>query len=328
MTLFQKYNEIINVNKEKFTSQPLPMDLWVVTEKVHGSNLSLLVTANSIRIASRNQVLDNESQYHRIVEIMPGDLMAKARDLFTSIQKETKDVMQVTIYGELAGGYYDKKSTGTRIQKGVQYAPHNFFIGFDIKVFLMNMGAAFMPKSTAFEKMEAVGMYHVPLLKYGSMKEAFDFDSKIQTKIPSTLFNLPPLEGNMMEGVVISPNHPYFFPSGERIIFKKVNEEFSETKAAKNRPVIPQEVSEELKLAINEVVDFINETRLEHVLSHFIVPTEKDFGQILKEMNQDVMKEFYLTTEISLSKEDEKRLSKEVNKRCASLIKEVWLPKV
>lgn len=175
--------------------------------------------------------------------------------------------------------------------------------------------------------MSKVGIDHVPVLKYGDFEDLMQLDTRMQSKVPE-MYSLPVVEGNMMEGVVISPVDPYFFSSGERIIFKRVNEEFAEKKSAKEKFVPTEEMSEELKLAINEVVDFINETRLQHILSHHADLTEKDFGLILKELNVDVYNEFRDTTEISLSKADEKKLGKEINKLCSKLIKEVWLPTV
>lgn len=341
MMKFKKYNSIININKSVYTEQPLPGGVWFVTEKIHGSNLSFMVTKDDIKVCSRNQVLDEDSQYYNIVKRMPDDIFQKLRYLFEGLSNLGKmgdtlgELEQVTVYGELAGGYYNNKSNGTRIQKGVQYAPFNFFIGFDICLFYSDGSSTmsgYMIKSDVFHILNMVGIPHVPILYCGEREAAMNFNPNCQTVVPN-MFKLDPIDDNIMEGAVISPNKTAYFPDGERIIFKKVNDKFHENKSSKNKPAkISEEVSEEFKIAANEIISLINENRLSNILSHYSDLTEKDFGTILKEMNKDVQQDWSLSTDrhiiTSLTKEEMKALSKLINTYCARLIREVWLPTV
>lgn len=340
---FKKYNSIISINKSVYTGQTLPGGVWFVTEKIHGSNLSFIVTKDDIKVCSRNQVLDEDSQYYKIVKNFSDDIFQKLRRLFEGMHYilPTKDgagdhqLEQVTVYGELAGGYYNNKSNGTRIQKGVQYSPFNFFIGFDICLFYSgdtNTTSCYLSKSDVFRILNIVGIPHVPILYCGEREAAMNFNPNCQTVVPN-MFKLDPIDDNIMEGAVISPNRTAYFPDGERIIFKKVNDKFHENKSSKNKPVkISEEVSEEFKIAANEIISLINENRLSNILSHYSDLTEKDFGTILKEMNKDVQQDWSLSTDrhiiISLTKEERKALSKLINTYCARLIRELWLPTV
>lgn len=344
---FTRYNSITSINKTVYTDQPLPGGLWLVTEKVHGSNLSFLITRDEIKVCSRNQVLDDNSQFVGILKRMPDDIFPKLRELFdgmalaASEQNSISTLEQVTVYGELAGGYYNKQSEGTRIQKGVQYAPFNFFIGFDIKVFFSGesedvsytrLKSGYIDKTDAFRYFNIVGIRHVPILYCGERNGAMKFNSEDESVIPS-IFNLPQIDNNIMEGVVISPDKTDYFPDGERIIFKKVNEAFHEKKSHREKAFKEtKEMSEEFKVAANEILDLITENRLENILSHYSDLTEKDFPVILKEMNKDVQQDWALTTShhiiSTLEKEEMKALSKLVNTHCAKLIRDVWLPTV
>lgn len=326
---FHKYDSIINDYKTVYTSRALPDGMWIATEKVHGSNLSILVTKDDVKVASRNSIIDSYSQFYRILNASSPDVFEKARRIFLYLIKQRPSATQVTLFGELAGGRYGKLTSGTRIQKGVDYSPNNFFIGFDIGIYYDNNMFVYMPKLAALQLFKDFGIFSVPVLATDTREEIMSFDPSIPTRVPA-LFDLPDIDGNLMEGAVFSPDITHYFGTGERIIFKKVNEQFLEKKSFKENKVQkkPDDISEELAAAIEEVSLYINNNKLSHVLSHFSDLKSSDFGMLLKSLNLEVMADYFDSTDIELAASDKKLLMKEVNKRCASLLKSEWLPTV
>jgi len=116
---FTKYNEIENTTNKvlyEFKESPLynPKDIWVVTEKVHGSNLSIFKDDNGkIVAAKRTNILDIESSsffnfqkifdkynFENLINTVENYVKYAAKD------ELLKEFTEVTIYGELCGGKY------------------------------------------------------------------------------------------------------------------------------------------------------------------------------------------------------------------------------
>lgn len=129
---------------------------WVATEKVHGSNFTILTDGNTISAAKRTGLLTRADSpaFFEFVYLLEDakDAILSAYELTTKWLRET--VMQhggdlstlvsgapvkVALICELAGGEYPHPHVpvdlrGTRVQTGVYYAPFNFLYGFDIAI--------------------------------------------------------------------------------------------------------------------------------------------------------------------------------------------------
>ncbi|XP_011410182.1 PREDICTED: RNA-editing ligase 2, mitochondrial-like [Amphimedon queenslandica] len=230
---------------------------WVAMEKIHGANLSLTVWSKGgekkregeggkrqdvgVKIARRNDYLKDGEQFFGL-DRQPELLMAlhtsavKLWDLMND-DETTPTPQSITIYGELFGGYYPHPSIPPlpnmiSIQKEVAYSPDLKFCSFDIAV---NNGndKNYMNYDDAMSLFEGAGfMYSRPLIT-GTMEEVFNYELGFPSTIPA-IFGLPPIDGNLAEGIVIKPlkDSTLITRKGpKRLIFKRKIEKFSERRA-------------------------------------------------------------------------------------------------
>ena len=61
----------------------------------------------------------------------------------------------------------------------------------------------------------------------GSLSDCLAYPNAFKTTIPGE-YNLPELDGNTCEGVVIRPAQPHFLRNGSRVIIKNKNEKWAE----------------------------------------------------------------------------------------------------
>lgn len=149
------------------------------------------------------------------------------------------------------------------------------------------------------EIFEKVGILHCQVLKRGSYKELLEFPvENFHTTLPS-LFNLPPLNDNIAEGIVIKPVKTSYY-KGTRVILKKKSSRFSE-KASK-QPKRKREgeeknqVEEHVSLLAEEGLRYVNKNRLASVVSKEEALKEKDrnriIGLLVKDSLEDFLKEW------------------------------------
>ena len=133
---FKKYSEIENHYRDKFIEKikmdPAVNKTWVVTEKVHGANLSIWFNGKEIKFAKRSGwCSDNFYGLHTIKEELIGNVKSLYEYMFL------KDSI-LTIYGEIYGGNYPHDSVNPlpikAVQKGVFYRPDIGFYVFDIAI--------------------------------------------------------------------------------------------------------------------------------------------------------------------------------------------------
>lgn len=171
-----------------------------------------------------------------------------------------------------------------------------------------------------FEKND---IFYSKSLFRGTLDECLEFNNAFQSNIPTWL-GLPPIEDNICEGVVFKPMVPYFFNNGDRILLKNKNERFSEKKKEKVHKVIP-DLPEDVKKAISTVSEYINDNRLNNVISHegeFDMP--KDFGRLIKLFTMDILNDFIKEYKEwnSLEKVNQKLVTKEVSSLAIKVIKD------
>lgn len=227
---------------------------WILTEKVHGANFSMMVSNNdrSIHcfkrtgpIYSAEDVMDRVRETHIFPHVLLGVLAEfctgdffyyhervvkreekRVWQLFEACKKRDPTTTQMTVYGELFGGAYPHKDVAPvpEIKKPVQvriyYASDVHFMAFDMRT----DSKSFLPYADAMELFEQVGMlFAEPLARnkdLGVLLRQFDLE-----RFPSTiplLLRLPPLPFNTIEGFV------YRTLTGPRHLIKRKSKRFEE----------------------------------------------------------------------------------------------------
>lgn len=206
----------------KLSQNPPQGLLYVVTEKVHGANFSVITNGVEVKFSKRSRILDLEEPFFQF-QRLSRELTKDALELF-SLSPRKGDLL--VVYGELCGGQYPHSSVpvvaGLKpVQSGIYYAPDLKFVVFDIA--MLNSEA--VPSWFSFDEMRSYGKRCnfdvVEPLHIGTKKTAFSFSPRFQSSI-SRQFGLPQIPSNLAEGVVVKPI------DGTRFIVKLKNEEFGE----------------------------------------------------------------------------------------------------
>jgi Rnl2 family RNA ligase len=113
--VFKKYSEIENTYREKAVDQVFLQQLsdgdWIVTEKIHGSNVTFYTDGHDIRVAKRTSFLETEEELLKFYN-MP-EIVKRYRQYiiktFEVLKEDNKEVKYVRIHGEVFGGSYPHK---------------------------------------------------------------------------------------------------------------------------------------------------------------------------------------------------------------------------
>ena len=219
-------------------------NIWVVTEKVHGSNLSFVCfppedpeSAPTIRCAKREEFLDENSDEDNTsffgFRKVKHRYQAAAEQAFTTIVKQfasnataSGDVVRLTIYGELFGGIFPGLTTPpdviASVQEGVYYHPDLDYMAFGATVMLRPGQNGGKPAETtltkveldflpAMEMLQRCGFFTAEALHVGSFTDCCNFDLNFTTTIPGRLGVDPQARMkiaamNLAEGIVCRTN--------------------------------------------------------------------------------------------------------------------------
>ncbi|MGD9276308.1 MAG: RNA ligase family protein [Candidatus Pacearchaeota archaeon] len=265
--------------------------------------------------------------------------------------KNFEKIDQLIIYGELIGANYqhddfkiiNKKYNLRKVQKGVFYSPVPTFYIFDIKINNKYLGyykfenvcARFFSKKfkindndnecqKIFKKYSICYAYK---LFSGSLKDCIKFNNEYESSIPSIL-GLPKIDNNICEGNIIKPVNDLYLACGSRIILKNKNIKFAEKQKEKKNSIRIEDISEQAQNLLDILLTYVNMNRLNNVISHIGEVTINDFGNLMKELNKDILDDFYYYCAENnfdyLTKDEQKFLRKELNRNCANLIKEYF----
>ena len=137
------------------------------------------------------------------------------------------------------------------------------------------------------------------------------------------MYDLPEIENNIMEGVVIRPSKCDLWMGDTRVVLKNKNETFKEKSHIK-RPDLTREYSDNLKVALEEVSTYITENRVDNVISHIGEVKEADIGKVIGLTAKDVMEEFVKDSKTYnlLEKPEAKILSKRVASLTAPVVRQ------
>ncbi len=328
---FKKFSSIENSYRDQFIEMIKANHLdggeWVVTEKVHGGQLSIYYDGSELKASSRTMFLEGDADFYNYQKVL-AENEEKIKKLFQLLSEQRENLSQIVIYGELFGGSYPhpdvpKVKTAKRLQKGVFYHPDNLFYAFDIRA-----GETYLTIDEADALFEAAGLFYAKPIKRGTFEECLKHPNTFPSQISGWL-GLPPIDDNLAEGFVLRPVEPRFLPIGERIILKSKNEKFKERVKQKNRPYRePEKLSEQAVKLSRELLSMVTENRLQNVLSkrgELPYPLPKNlFGEIMKEFVADIMEEFnkdFREAYQQLEKKEQKKCSKQMTDAAAKVVR-------
>ncbi len=280
---------------------------WVVTEKIHGANFSFIYEDGQLRFAKRKEYLSWDADFFGF-QWMVHQLESRVMRLFEAWSSKEPG-MRYMIYGELFGGAYPHPDVPANeslqaVQTGVYYSPDLCFSAFDMAWVQEDETKTYLDYDTAISYFEKYDLMYAQPLFIGDLSKASTWDIQCNSTIPE-LLDLPKLQENIMEGIVIKP----FGPINNEIvksrpIFKIKNKEFDEEiqfHEAQHWSFIPDVTSqsEELNFIVEEIRKYINENRLESAISKiggldFTQPDRID--DIRTEFLQDVILDFNINS--------------------------------
>lgn len=306
-----KYGKIDNLKRSDISYKEIS-DSWILQEKIHGSNFSIIVTDNSVSYASRNRILKPEDDFHNYIDTMK-KYVNSINQVWRSILSLYSKTVSITIYGEYFGGSYIN-NYNKPVQKGVLYCDHYDFIPFDIKVYFSNGDSTYLNWSTFRQIIFMSNFRLLDALKYGTLEQLMSIDpNNQQTQIPK-LYGLENIKDNFAEGFIIRPISEVRDKFGNRILFKHKSAKFSERSKKKDDIILDDGV----KLYLDELLRNININRLNSVISKEVDITIKDFGKLLKLLVKDAKDD----VKIKLDKKWKRYVNKESTKLAKKIVKE------
>lgn len=334
MKSFKKYSHIENSYQTSYIEKVKDVvgenALFVAQEKVDGTNFQFIIGRNDSGIIEVScgkrsaELVDGENFYgwENIAAIM----QEKMINLFEIIESRYDVSEGINVNGEYFGGYYPGiKSVDGAILNRITYSPKREFYGFDIYI---PAAGGYLPPMTAIDLFNEADIFCAENLFVGTLDECLKLDPTFESTIAARL-GYDKVENNVAEGYVLKPVEPAYFRNGERIIIKHKNPKFQEVQKSRKVPKAPITNSPEFNTLFNIVNDYVNEARVENCKSHLgEIELPRDFGKLMGEFSKDTLEEFMEThgdAYNALEKTEQKRFNSEVNKLCASVIKEKYM---
>lgn len=276
---------------------------WVVTEKVHGANFSFVYENSTLKFAKRKEYLnwtDDFFGFQLVVNKLEDHILRLFEKLSNEITGE-----KYMVYGELFGGKYPHPEVSPikdlhAIQTGVYYTPNIEFCAFDIAIETNGSDSKYYldyESSVAYFKQFEI--FHAQPLLIGKFTEAMNFNIRMNSSIPKE-FNLPELQENLIEGVVIKPFNQIDNTLFSRPIIKLKNPEFDEEEKfheAEKWSFIPtiSSKTEDLSFIIDELRNYVTQNRLKSAISkigELDMNSQTRVSDIKTEFSEDVITDF------------------------------------
>jgi len=201
--------------------------VWVATEKIHGAHFVVAVVDGTVHFGKRKGWLEPDTAFFGW-QLVASQLAEAMREL-----ARAAGAAHVFGYGELFGGAYPHTDVPpvaglSAVQTGIWYAPDLRWAAFDILVAPDDDAEG---ELLAFADVEALarvaGLITPPVVGRGRFADLERLTIAAPTRVPVGL-GLPPLPGNVAEGLVLKPD-ARARPS-ERPIFKRKIPEFDDAR--------------------------------------------------------------------------------------------------
>lgn len=301
---FSKYPSIKGDKDGKHVSKQRKIfgdEQFVVTEKIHGANLQVLLMCRSndseskdcdsddsesndfefvTKIGKRTgYILSSEFFYNcdTVIEQYKDDLKTlweRICDEKKIVETSEKLKLIVRVYGELYGGSYpeceSKKQLAKRVQKGIYYHYENDFMVFDISVASIPSGPMFIKYTDTVRLMKGLSLAVNPVIYAGGFDPCLEFcrkNVKFATTIPK-MHGLDEIKDNFAEGYVMKANIEQGVQQSRSVI-KIKNPAFSEIIRVKGPPVPDQSGSKEFIEHLSNLSNYVTQNRYDNTVSKF-----------------------------------------------------------
>jgi Rnl2 family RNA ligase len=318
---FKKYRSIHNTSLESVIDrvelEGYANMAWVATNKIHGSNFSLMASADSIIPCTKEGIMP-EKHSHYGHELMMPYLTRIIREMQSYFGKN------IQVYFELFGGSYPHENVTvdkrfSRVMKGVWYCP-----SIDVRVIDIKVDGIFLDFDEMVEITERYNLMPSKAMHRGSFYDMIQLDPEFEDPTYKE-YNLPKIEGNISEGYVLRPVKELMFNNGRRVILKQKSKKFSEKKNRPRKVRSAVVLNEAERKAFDNLNACVTENRLNNILSHGDTFTEKDFHKLMGLMIQDIFKEESSEAYVqNLEKLEKKRVNRLLQKEVANLIRPVF----
>jgi len=326
---FVKYNSVENSYQEKFMDRIIREGrtdgTWVVTEKIHGANLSFWYDSKKFRMAKRTGWIADDENFYGI-QGSKEYLISCVKQLYSRF----KNIDYIAVFGELYGGIYPHPDVpafpnAKKVQKGVYYCPHNDFMVYDIKV-----DDQFIDFIDMQMYCEQVGLRFVRAEFVGKFKECLEYKNDFLSGIYKE-YDLPPIDDNICEGIVIRPNKSQFVFTNSRVMLKSKNDRFKE-KASEKKPRVKVELVGISKDIADGMFSMVTKNRYDAIVSKIGEVKISDFGKLqglmMKDIHEEVLKDIDMANDfLSLEKTERKLIQKIVGSEVANLIRKELIEK-
>lgn len=310
---------------------------WVVTEKVHGANFSFVYENGSLKFAKRKEYLNWSDDFFGF-QLVISKLENNILRLFEKLSSDITAAKYI-IYGELFGGKYPHTEIEPvkdvhAIQTGVYYTPDIEFCAFDIAIETGGSDSKYyLDYESSVAYFDEFKIFYAKPLLIGKFNEAMNFNIRINSAVPKE-FNLPELNDNLIEGVVIKPFNQLDNNDFQRPIIKLKNPEFDEEEKfheAEKWSFIPNVSSktEELSFIVDELRNYVTQNRLKSAVSKIgtlDLNNHSRVSEIKKEFLEDVITDFNENNDgllNDLSYDDQawivERINAEINKMITAI---------
>lgn len=320
---FVKYNSVQNSYQLKFMDRIIREEKtsgsWIVTEKIHGANFSFWYDGTKFRMAKRTAWIADDENFFGI-ECSKKYLISCVKELYGRFKGRD----YIAVFGEVFGGTYPhpkvpKFPNAKKVQKGVYYCPHNDFMVFDIKV-----DGQFLDFIDMQMYCEQVGLRFMKAEFEGKFKECLEHKNDFLSGIYKE-YDLPPIEDNICEGIVIRPNKAQFVFTHSRVMLKSKNERFKE-KASEKKLQVKVELTGKVKDIADGMFSMVTKNRYDAVVSKIGEVEIRDFGKLqgmmIKDIHTEVLKDPDMANDyLGLEKVERKLIQKIVGREVANIIR-------
>ena len=260
--MFEKYVSFENLGHKSV--KPLNGS-YIVSEKIHGSNVSVVVKEGEIIVCKRTAPLSVDEKFFNAQKFM--------MKYFVAFEELQKKIGNFQIYGELFGG---------TIQPKVQYGDEIRWIAFDLYSFANDRYINIM------ELHEYCNSYNIPvcqILKSGSFEEMIALD-------PIFISDYG-INNQLAEGYVIRHMDSHF-------MVKHKNDKFLHRLCSNPNPnTKPKPTSIEEHLYLKE---YVNEYIFGNVISKLNETERLNKGLLIKNMKDDIIGNYELNLNIQQMK--------------------------
>lgn len=334
---FNKYPSIENAYRSEFIEKiklhGWGNKPWYLSEKVHGSNTQVSYDGTNISLGTRNHELEQgEGCYNFQREVEKDGITDKIKEIYNELKLAHPNISSVIIFGEICGGFYPheqvaKVNNASKVQKGVYYNPDNKWLIFDI-CYVIGEGKHFLGGKDFLEMAKKYSLQTVPLLAIAeNLDDALAYANDKPSIVGTKLFGYPELNENIMEGVVIRGYEEDYFMGQTRAIIKNKNEKFAEKAHEKTKNVQQEPLSEESQKALDTLMTYVTENRVNNVISHLGEVRLEDIGKIIGLTNKDILDEAMKDGNVfnTLEKAEEKRVTRMLNTAVSKVVRDIML---